>query len=61
MTVIRTGVDLLCSLPWPPEAMTYVEDLGIVCIRAGERPLLVQIANGVATVCEIEITEQMVH
>lgn len=55
------GFEFLCALPWKPDAMTYFEDLGIVCVKAGERPLLVQIVDGKGVVSEVEITEGTLH
>lgn len=53
--------EFLCHLPWQPDRMTYVEDIGIVCVKDGERPLLVRMVDGKAMVSEIELTEHQLH
>ncbi len=56
-----TGFEFLCALPWQPDAMTYFADIGIVCVKAGEPPLLVQIVDGQGVVSEVELSEESLH
>lgn len=56
-----TGAEFLCHLPWSPDRLAYVEDIGIVCLKDGEAPLLVRMVDGKVMVSEIELTEGTVH
>lgn len=55
------GLEFVCALPWQPDRMAYVDGLGLVCIREGERPLLVRIMDGGAVVAGLEISQETVH